>query len=114
MIPDMSLYIAQIQETQAKSPSSVSLCQSRQKSGNPVVLLCQSWTIAKAGLGYLKNPTGQRNADPVMRHSLCGQFPALGWPLHFFPKASFRISVCMLRSAYIRFSRRFSSSRAFI
>ncbi|SAY46837.1 hypothetical protein KRIGEM_03196 [Komagataeibacter rhaeticus] len=114
MIPELSLHIAQIQETQTKSPSPVSLGQSHQKSGNPVVLRCQSRTIAKAGLGYPKNPTGQRNADPMMRHSLCGQFPALGWPLHFFPRVSFRISVCMLKSAYMRFSRRFSSSKAFI
>lgn len=32
----------------------------------------------------------------------------------FFPKASFSSSACMLISAYIFFSRRFSSSRAFI
>ncbi|ASL40877.1 hypothetical protein CBI36_10915 [Acetobacter oryzifermentans] len=64
MVPEMSLHIVQIQETQTKSPSPMSLCQSRQQIGNPVILLCQSWTIAKAGLGYLKNPTGQCNAAP--------------------------------------------------
>lgn len=32
----------------------------------------------------------------------------------FFPRASFKRSACMLKSAYIRFNRRFSSSRAFI
>jgi hypothetical protein len=49
MIPDLSLHIAQIQETQAKSPSPVSMGQSHQKIGNPVVFRCQSRTIAKAG-----------------------------------------------------------------
>jgi hypothetical protein len=32
----------------------------------------------------------------------------LKWLGHFFPRASFSKSACMLRSAYIRFSRRFS------
>ncbi|KDE19233.1 hypothetical protein AZ09_13080 [Acetobacter aceti 1023] len=54
MIPELSLHIAQIQETQTKSPSPVNLGQSYQKIGNPVVLRRQSWTIAKAGLDIPK------------------------------------------------------------
>jgi hypothetical protein len=55
-----------------------------------------------------------RNADTVARHRFLGQTPTQGWPGHFFPRASFNNSACMLISVYIFFSRRFSSSKAFI
>jgi len=54
----------------------------------------------------------ERNADALHHHRFHGQLSALSWPDHFFPKASFRRSFCMLTSAYMRFSRRFYSAIA--
>ena len=71
----------------------------------------RAWAVAKAGLADPKRPAGQRDADPLRRHRLRGQLPALSWPRHFFPRAFRSKSACMLRSANMRFSRRFSSSR---
>ena len=50
---------------------------------------------------------------PEARDGLDGQLAALSWPRHFFPSASRSRSACMLRSANMRFSRRFSSSSVF-
>ena len=54
----------------------------------------------------------ERDADPLRRHRLLGQIPALSWPRHFFPRAFRSKSACMLRSANMRFSRRFSFGAA--
>ena len=101
--------------------------QSDQEIGDLLVLLVQPGAVTITGLADTKGAAGQRNADPVQRHRSPGHLPALsltadasiclsakGWPRHFFPRASFSSSACMLISAYIFFSRRFSSSKAFI
>lgn len=79
-----------------------------------LVLVLQLRAVAITGLANPEGPAGQRNANPVSRHRFLGHLAALRWPRHFFPRASLSRSACMLRSAYIRFSRRFSSSMAFI
>lgn len=114
VVPDMSLDVPQVQETQAETPGLVDIRQPDQQIGNHLVLVVTLRTIAKAGLADAERPAGQRDADPLRRHRLLGQLPALSWPRHFFPRASRSRSACMLRSANMRFSRLFSSSRAFI
>jgi hypothetical protein len=47
---------------------------------------------------------------PTENKGIC--LPGNGWPRSFFPRASFNKSACMLRSAYIRFRRRFSFGAA--
>src|SRR5690606_4396284 len=92
----------------------VRLGQPFQKVGDELILGIALRAVAKTGLADTKGPTGQRDADPLRRHCLLGQLAALSWPCHFFPRASLSNSACMLRSANMRFSRRFSSSRDFI
>jgi hypothetical protein len=78
------------------------------------VLVLQLRAVAITGLADPEGPAGKGNAGPASRHRVLGHLAALRWPGHFFPRASFNKSACMLRSAYIRFSLRFSSSKAFI
>src|SRR5690606_24264506 len=82
--------------------------------GDLFVLLVQLGAVTIAGLADLEGAAGERNAHPSQRHCFPGHLSALRWPRHFFPRASLSSSACMLISAYIFFSRRFSSSRAFI
>jgi hypothetical protein len=70
--------------------------------------------VAITGLADPKGAAGQCNADLMARHRLLGHLAALRWLRHFFPRASFSRSACMLRSAFILFKRRYSSSMAFI
>ena len=60
-----------------------------------------------------EGPTGHGNADAPPPDCSFGHLSAFRWPIYFFPKASFKSSFCIDRSANIRFNRRFSSSSAF-
>ena len=75
--------------------------QSNQQIGDLFVLVAQERAVTIAGLTHAKGAAGQRNADTVSRHSFLGQTPTQGWPDHFFPRASFSNSACMLISAYV-------------
>ena len=70
--------------------------------------------LAKAGFADPKGSAGQRNADALPRRRSSGHRAALRWPVYFFPRASLSNSFCMLSSANIFLSRRFSSSIYFI
>ena len=114
VVPDMPPHIPKVQETQAETLGLVNIGQPDQHVGDHLVLVVALRAVAETSLTDPKRPAGQRDADPLHRHRLLGQLPALSWPRHFFPSASRSRSACMLRSANIRFSRRFSSSSAFI
>lgn len=114
VVPRMAFDVAQMQETQAEAPGLAGVGQPDQQIGDLLVLVLQLRAVAITGLADPEGPADQRNADPVSRHRFLGHLAALRWPRHFFPRASLSRSACMLRSAYIRFSRRFSSSMAFI
>uniref|UniRef100_A4WQH4 Uncharacterized protein n=1 Tax=Cereibacter sphaeroides (strain ATCC 17025 / ATH 2.4.3) TaxID=349102 RepID=A4WQH4_CERS5 len=114
VVPNIPLHVPQVQKAQAETPGLVDIGQPDQKVGDHLVLVIALRAVAETGLADPERPASQRNADTLRRHRLLGQLPALSWPRHFFPRASRSRSACMLRSANMRFSRRFSSSSAFI
>jgi hypothetical protein len=88
--------------------------QPNQQISDLFVLVAQERAVTIAGLTHIKSAAGQRNADTVSRHRVLGQTPAQAlsvnarihlpgssWPDHFFPRASFSNSACMLISAYV-------------
>jgi hypothetical protein len=88
--------------------------QPNQQIGDLFVLVAQERAVTIAGLTHAKGAAGQRNTDTVSRHHVLGQTPAQAlsvnarihlpgnrWPDHFFPRASFSNSACMLISAYV-------------
>lgn len=78
----MALHIPQVQETQPKAPGLVDIGQPDQQVGDQLVLLVALWAVTKTGLADPERPARQRDADPLRRHSLCGQLAALSWPRH--------------------------------
>src|SRR5690606_11911358 len=86
----------------------------KQQIGDLIVIGIALGAIPITGLADAEGPTCERDTHTALRHCFLGQLSALRWPRHLFPRASFSRSACMLKSAYIRFNRRFSSSRAFI
>lgn len=114
VVPDMTFDVAQMQETHAEAPSLLDISQPDQEAGDHLVLVVALRAVAKAGLADPEGPACQRDAEAPSFHRRFGQLAALGWPCHFFPTASFSRSFYMLRSANMRFRRRFASSRDFI
>lgn len=113
VVPRVPLDVAQVQETQAEPPSLAGVGQLDQQISDLFVQGTQLRTIAVAGLANLESPTGQRNTRPSSRHRILGYLAALRRPSHFFQELPFSKPTCILKSAYIRFYRRFSSSIAF-
>ena len=103
-----------MQKTQPKSLSFTSFRQTGQQISDLFILVEQLWAVTIAGLADPKGASRQSNAGSAPFHHRFGHLSALSWPNYFFPRASFSKSFSMLRSAYIRFSLRFSSSIAFI
>lgn len=103
-----------MQEAQAENPRLLYPHEPKQQIGDLVVVGIALRAIPIIGLADAERSTCQRDTHTALRHCFRGQPPALRWPRYFFPRASFSRSACMLKSAYIRFSRRFYSSRASI
>jgi hypothetical protein len=87
-----------------QTPGFAGIGQPNQQIGDLFVLGAQLRAIPIAGLAHPKRPASQRTTGPASRHRSLGHLAAL----------THGKSACMLRSAYIHFSRRFSSSIAFI
>ena len=65
VVPWMTLHVAQVQETQAKTPCLAGICQPNQKIGDLFVLVLQLWTIAIAGLADPEGAAGHGDTDPA-------------------------------------------------
>jgi len=114
VVPEMPLHVPQVQKTQPEAPRLARVCQADQQVSDQLVLIAEQRTVAIARLSHTERSAGKCDADPSMFYGLGGHLATLRWPSHFFPRASFSRSGCMLRSANMRFRRRFSSSRLFI
>src|SRR3546814_14456463 len=80
----------------------------------PYTTLFRSGLVAVAGLADLEGLAGMPDAGASAFDRGSGHLPAQRWPHHFFESASLSRSALSWASAYIFFSRRFSSSSSFI
>lgn len=103
-----------MQKTQPKPLRLARFGQTDQQISDQLVLIAEQRTVAIARLAHAESTACQSNANPLMFYGIGGHLATMRWPAHFFPRASFSRSACMLRSANIRFSRQFSSSKFFI
>src|SRR3546814_4019977 len=78
------------------------------------LLLARLGLVAVAGLADLEGLAGMPDAGASAFDRGSGHLPAQRWPHHFFESASLSRSALSWASAYIFFSRRFSSSSSFI
>ncbi len=113
VIPPEPLHVAQVQEAQAEAPVPVRRRQPNQPVGNHRVFVRARCPIAVAGLADVEGQAGVPDARSPVRYHRPGHLPALRWPHHFFASASLSSSALSWESAYIFFSRRFSSSSFF-
>src|SRR5690606_24467917 len=103
----------QVQVAQAKAPAAVACRQSNQPVRDLGVLIREFRLIAVAGLADVERLTGQPDGRAPCGHRLLRHLAAARWLHHFFASASWTISALIRSSAYIFFSRRFSSSSSF-
>src|SRR3546814_4053250 len=80
----------------------------------PYTTLFRSGLVAVAGLADVEGLAGMPDAGASAFDRGSGHLPAQRWPHHFFASASLSRSALSWASAYIFFSRRFSSSSPFI
>src|SRR5690606_10795800 len=97
------------QEAQAKAPIAIRRGQPHQPVGDACILVRRRGLVAVAGLAQFEGPAGVPNVRAPALDRCSGHLPALRWPHHFFESASFSRSALSCASAYIFFSRRFSS-----
>src|SRR5690606_11482367 len=109
VVPAKAFDVAEVQETQAKAPVAIGCRQPHEPVCDPCVLLARLRLIAVAGLAHLERLAGMPDVRASAFHRRSGYLPALRWPHHFFDIASFSMSALSCASAYIFFSRRFSS-----
>ena len=64
VVPDMPLHVRQEQETQAKPPRLVDICQTHQQVGDHLVLIVALQAVGETGIADAKRTTGQRDAAP--------------------------------------------------
>src|SRR5690606_15194800 len=114
VVPAEALHVAQVQEAQAKAPVAIRRGQAHQPVGDPGVFLACLGLVAVAGLADLEGLAGMPDARSPAFNCPSDDLPALRWPNHFFDRACLSRSVLSWASAYIFFSRRFSSSSSFI
>src|SRR5690606_25200523 len=114
VVPAKPLDVAQVQEAKAKPPVAIGRGQPHQPVRNPGVLLAGLRLVAVTGLADLERLAGMPDIGAPALDRSPGHLPALRWPHHFFESASFNRSALSWASAYIFFSRRFSSSSSFI
>ena len=114
VVPAETFDIAQMQKAHAKAPGLFGICQCHQPICDQLILIRQFGLVSIAYLADAERPARQNNAGGLIAYSPFGHLFALRRPHHLFPSASFRRSFCMLFSAYIFFSRLFSSSCSFI
>jgi hypothetical protein len=95
----MALDSAQAQKAQAKAQGLLRRRQPKQHISDLLVLIVQLGALPIARLTDVERPACQPDADALHRRCFFGQLPALSWPCHFFPSASFKRSFCMLASA---------------
>src|SRR5476651_516233 len=114
VIPFETLHVAQIQEAQAEAPVALVVSQAYQPVGHDSVFRVELGAIAIAGLTDAKRLAGQSYFGRTLGHGPLRHLPPLRWRYHFFVRASATISAFKRSSAYIFFSRRFSSSSSFM
>src|SRR5690606_29407955 len=89
------------------------MCQSDKPVCDLLVLGCQLCLIPIAAFTDAKTLARQAHAETMLFHRCLRHLAPLRWLYSFPSRASLRISALMRSSAYIFFSRRFSSSSSF-
>jgi len=113
VIAGHALDVPQVKKTQSKAPATVRIGQPEQPVRDERILLAELLLVTIAGLRDREKPTGSPDRYPLGNHNVDRDLLARR-SLQYFPaKASRKISASICDSAYIFFSRRFSSSSSF-
>lgn len=110
MIPTKAFDVAEVQKTQPKPPVSLGCRELQQPIGDKGIFIVQAPLVPVTGFTDRKRVTGLSDAHPIVLNGRFCHLSSLKWLYHFFAIASWMISTLSFSSAYIFFSRRFSSS----
>ena len=84
VVPAVTPHLPQVEELKAKATGLPRQRQSGEQLGDPLVLLVKFGAVSVARLADAERPTSECNANPMARHCILGQLPALRWPHYFF------------------------------